>query len=146
MTKDGGIKKVIIPVDGSGASENAFHTGIELAEKYGAEILLLNVVDATEMIDPINKMMISDEYRKAIKEKGEELLASLAAEIPKTMSHKEMVLIGVPGPMIAALANEEEGTAVVMGNSGKGALSSFITGSVSLYVVHHAKGPVVIIK
>ena len=48
--------------------------------------------------------------------------------------------------MIAALVNEEEGTAVVMGNSGKGALSSFITGSVSLYVVHHAKGPVVIIK
>ena len=51
------IKKVIIPVDGSGASENAFHAGIELAGKYGAEILLLNVVDATEMIDPINKMM-----------------------------------------------------------------------------------------
>ena len=64
------IKKVIIPVDGSGASENAFHAGIELAGKYGAEILLLNVVDATEMIDPINKMMLSDEYRKAIKEKG----------------------------------------------------------------------------
>ena len=38
------IKKVIIPVDGSGASENAFHAGIELAGKYGAEILLLNVV------------------------------------------------------------------------------------------------------
>ena len=140
------IKKVIIPVDGSGASENAFHAGIELAEKYGAEILLLNVVDATEMIDPINKMMISDEYRKAIKEKGEELLASLAAEIPKAVSHKEMVLIGVPGPMIAGLANKDEDTAVVMGNSDKGSLSSFIMGSVSQYAVHHCKGPVVIVK
>ena len=140
------IKKVIIPVDGSEASVNAFHGGIELAEKYGAEILLLNVVDATEMIDPINKMMISDEYRKAIKEKGEELLASLVPEIPKTLAHKEMVLIGVPGPMIAGLANKEEGTVVVMGNSGKGSLSSFIMGSVSQYVIHHVKVPVLIIK
>lgn len=65
---------------------------------------------------------------KPLKKRGEELLASLVAEIPKTMSHKEMVLIGVPGPMIAALANEEEGTAVVMGNSGKGALSSLYYG------------------
>ena len=140
------IKKVIIPVDGSRASENAFHAGVELAGKYGAEILLLNVVDATEMIDPINKMMISDEYRKAIKEKGEELLAALSAEIPVGTVHKEMVLIGVPGPAISNLANKEEDTAVVMGNSGKNALSSFVMGSVSHYVVHHAKGPVVIVK
>ena len=38
------------------------------------------------------------------------------------------------------------GLQVVMGNSGKGAFSSFVTGSVSQYVIHHVKCPVLIVK
>ncbi|RGW38932.1 universal stress protein, partial [Megamonas funiformis] len=49
-------------------------------------------------------------------------------------------------PTIVRAVKELEADIVVMGNSGKGALSSFVTGSVSQYVMHHVECPVTIVK
>ena len=51
-----------------------------------------------------------------------------------------------PGHAIVQAAEEEEAGLVVMGTRGMGKICRTILGSVSDYVVHHAKCPVVIVR
>lgn len=59
---------------------------------------------------------------------------------------RRIVSIGVPGSSIIRTAEAEGADLIVMGNSGKGSVSSFVMGSVSHYTVHHAECPVLIVK
>jgi len=67
-------------------------------------------------------------------------------QIPETIRFTPIIRTGVPGSVITSLVDEENIDLIIMGNSGKGSLSSFIMGSVSQYVIHHVKVPVLIIK
>jgi nucleotide-binding universal stress UspA family protein len=52
--------------------------------------------------------------------------------------------MGEPGSAILQIAAEENASMIVMGTRGKGMLRRTILGSVSDYVLHHAKIPVII--
>lgn len=67
-------------------------------------------------------------------------------QIPQGLPFTPIIRTGVPGSVITSLVDEENIDLIIMGNSGKGSLSSFIMGSVSQYVIHHVKVPVLIIK
>ena len=51
---------------------------------------------------------------------------------------------GNPGEAIVKIAEDENATMIVMGTRGLGVIRRTILGSVSDYVVHHAKCPVLI--
>ena len=111
-------KKILVPVDGSEPANRAFHIALDLAAK-----------DNT-----------------TIKRKGKALITKLEKEIPESIPHSTEIHVGLPGQMIASVAKEGHFDLIIMGNSGKGALDAFVTGSVSQYVIHHANCPVMIVK
>ena len=47
------MKKILVPIDGSSASENAAEKAVELANKYGSEVTFISVVD-TRFVDMYN--------------------------------------------------------------------------------------------
>lgn len=139
------LKKILVPVDGSKSSEKAYRYGLKLAAPFEAEIILLYVVDVNESIYPIFRVGIDQAQFANVKQEGEALVKRLAGEAENTPV-KTMVEIGLPGSAICQYAKDLEADMIVMGNSGKGAVSSFVMGSVSQYVIHHTKSPVLIVK
>jgi len=81
-----------------------------------------------------------------IKKKAESMMEAAKAEVPEGVTCSTRVETGIPGSAIASIVEEEKIDMVVMGNSGKGAVSSFVMGSVSQYVIHHVKCPVLVVK
>ena len=74
------------------------------------------------------------------------MLATLKETVPSDVDLEAEVENGIPGMVISNMVEDEKIDIVVMGNSGKGAVSSFIMGSVSQYVIHHVKCPVLVVK
>ena len=127
------IKKILVPVDGSDASKRAFKMAIDVAKVHGAELVVTCIADVSEAAYPIMGVTLDKNGFINIKAKAERLLAALKEEIPIELDYEEIV--------------EQQGIdMVVIGNSGKGAVSSFVMGSVSQYVIHHVKCPVLVVK
>lgn len=127
------IKKILVPVDGSDASKRAFKMAIDVAKVYGAKLVVTCIADVSEAAYPIMGVTLDKNGFINIKAKAERLLAALKEEIPSELDYEEIV--------------EQQGIdMVVIGNSGKGAVSSFVMGSVSQYVIHHVKCPVLVVK
>ena len=139
------FKKILVPVDGSEAAGNALHYAVNMARNHGSSITLISVVDANDLLRETNDVMLTDEFMETLKVEGKEIVAQAAKDIPEEIPHDEVTVLGTPGYLIAKHAEEEGVDLIVMGNSGKGAFSSFVTGSVSQYVIHHVKCPVKLI-
>ena len=129
------FKKILVPVDGSDPSMNAFHCALDLAKAHKTEMILLYVIDANEMFYATNQVMLSGEFFETMKGVGTKLIEKLESELPEDVPHKSICVVGIPGETASDIAK-----------SGKGAFNAFVTGSVSQYVIHHVECPVLIVK
>ena len=136
------FKKILVPVDGSGTADNALRYGVEMAKTYEARLFVTVVADIGEAAYPLMQVNLD----RNGKEKAEAVMERVKKQIPQDVNFTPIIRTGVPGNVITSLVDEEGIDLVIMGNSGKGSLSSFIMGSVSQYVIHHVKVPVLIIK
>lgn len=140
------FKKILVPVDGSGTADNALRYGVEMAKTYEARLFVTVVADIGEAAYPLMQVNLDRNGFASIKEKSEAVMERVKKQIPQDINFTPIIRTGVPGNVITSLVDEESIDLVIMGNSGKGSLSSFIMGSVSQYVIHHVKVPVLIIK
>lgn len=140
------FKKILVPVDGSGTADNALRYGVEMAKTYEARLFITVVADIGEAAYPLMQVNLDRNGFASIKEKSEAVMERVKKQIPQDVNFTPIIRTGVPGNVITSLVDEEGIDLVIMGNSGKGSLSSFIMGSVSQYVIHHVKVPVLIIK
>jgi len=125
-------QNVLLPVDGSQESIDAFKTGIQQAKTWGSDIYLVQVhsEDSTETkIDGTNSFLASlEDY----------------ANKQGVFLHKELVY-GDPRLEIAEnLVDRWDIDLIVMGATGKGTIAKMIIGSVTTYVVRQAKCDVLI--
>ena len=140
------FKKILVPVDGSGAADNALRCGVDMARTYNAALYVLAAADVSEAAYPLMQVNLDRTGFSSVKEKAEAVMEKAKQQIPEDVPFTPITRAGIPGNVIADLVKEESIDLIVMGNSGKGSLSSFIMGSVSQYVIHHVKIPVMIIK
>ena len=54
------IKKILVPIDGSDASERAFSYAVAFAKKTAAELILLYVVDADVLMYPVYRVSLAE--------------------------------------------------------------------------------------
>ena len=104
------------------------------------------MVDVDTLMYPVYRVSLAETDTASVKKKGEDILALYAQDAPEDVKVRRIVSIGVPGSSIIRTAEAEGADLIVMGNSGKGSVSSFVMGSVSHYTVHHAECPVLIVK
>ena len=140
------FKKILVPVDGSGTAYNALRYGVEMAKTYEARLFVTVGADIGEAAYPLMQVNLDRNGFASVKEKAEAVMERVKKQIPQDVNFTPIIRTGVPGNVITSLVDEESIDLVIMGNSGKGSLSSFIMGSVSQYVIHHVKVPVLIIK
>lgn len=140
------FKKILVPVDGSDAANHALQYGFRMAETHGAFLYVLAVADVGEAAYPLMHVNLNRNGFSSVKEKAEAFMNTLKTKMPADAKWEPVIRVGIPGNVITSMVEDEDIDLVIMGNSGKGSISSFIMGSVSQYVIHHVKVPVMIIK
>jgi nucleotide-binding universal stress UspA family protein len=153
------FKKILIALGDSAESQAILTTGLTLAEKIGAEILLLNVINPLTptgfsplvggMFPMVNQIAL-DQYAKEWREyeqRGIEQLQTYAAQAQERGVQVEISQnFGNSGSMICEVAKNWSADAIVMGRNQKSMLSEIFLGSTSNYVLHHAPCSVMVIQ
>ena len=121
------LSKIVVPHDGSGASDRALDKAIELAKALGSEVVLVNVVDDRFIPPSTTLAFISDktsleeaktnivEYLK----KASEVMLKDKLEKAKFegVSIRHVLVVGSPSDEITKIAQDEKAGLIIMGKS-----------------------------
>jgi nucleotide-binding universal stress UspA family protein len=143
------ISSILVPIDGSEPSVRALAYAGSLASRIGASVTGIYVIDPDKVSEqqPFNiNFGAFDPNLEPSKKAASDYLDELKEHLPDNVPFSKEIAVGYPEKTIVRFADQKKIDLIVMGNSGKGAASSFITGSVSYYTIHHAKCPVLIVK
>jgi len=135
--------RILLPTDGSEASDRAVAQAIGLARETGARLHVLYVVEDI----PYAPEMMDDEVESQLRETGEKVLSSLReradeAGIEVVAELRE----GAPHAAILEYADEADVDLVVMGTHGRSGLDRYLLGSVTERVVRTADVPVLTVR
>ena len=141
-------RKIIVPTDFSECSKLAIEPAVELARRFGGEILLCHVVEP-----PIYPAMfegaslVLPHYDEELRKQLETHLSKLRAEwIPSDIVVREMLREGSPVAEIAALAKEETADLIVVATHGHTGIKHALLGSVAEQIVRTAPCPVLSVR
>ena len=137
------IKKILVPIDGSKNSLRGLDEAIYLARQCNAIIVGLNVIKVPPGI-VLNKKKLESGSLKAVQ---------MLMDAAKTKSGRHGVQFNYkiikgadPGYDIVQYSENHKNDLIVIGARGLGAIKETFLGSVSNYVLHKSKIPVLIIK
>ncbi len=140
-------KKILVPLDGSELAKKALDEAEKLANCFGAEIVLFEVVPfmpiygSPELVTPL----IVDEKQK---EAVEKYLVNLSDELKKKGLKATAVV--KTGQQVAVeiidFAKECGANLIVMCTHGRSGISRWVLGSVALKVLTRAETPILLIR
>ena len=143
------LRRILVPTDFSKHSENALKYAVAFAEKFGAELHLLHVVqdlalfvpdavgNAPPVVPPIDQLTaaVRESLQRVIREHGLERFR-VCPEVRE----------GTPFYEIIQCAREKDVDLIVMGTHGRSGLAHVLLGSVSEKVVRKAPCPVLTVR
>jgi nucleotide-binding universal stress UspA family protein len=135
---------ILLPTDGSAATERAVEHAVDLARTYDATIHALYVIDAgmyssLEAGADIVIDALEDEGRAAV-ESVEREAAEAGVEVETTVTS------GTAHQTILDYADEVDADLIVMGTHGRTGLNRYLLGSVTERVVRTAEVPVLTVR
>ncbi|QCC47896.1 universal stress protein [Halobellus limi] len=135
---------ILVPTDGSAASEGAVDHAIELAKQYDATLHALYVVDT----GAYSAMEVgSDIVIEALQEEGNQAVDRVASEADEAgVAVETSVRTGIAHRSIVEYVSEEGIDLVVMGTHGRTGVGRFLLGSVAEKVVRTADAPVMTVR
>lgn len=137
------MEKILIPVDGSDSSERALGKAIELANALKAKLIFLYVANVNQLA--VNSCL-SAELLEAMNKAGDVVLTHAEESSSNGIETERVMETGSPAPVIIDVAEEHGVDLIVMGSRGLGLVKGVLLGSVSQYVVEHAKCAVMVVK
>jgi nucleotide-binding universal stress UspA family protein len=142
------ISKILIPVDGSEASLAAHRLALATARVFGAEVILLYVVDASAL-DEIVRLSGRERPHllREMQESGVKLLQSLSQEAQQQgVAARVDIQTGMPDEVILDEAIRQEVNLIVMGKIGRKRHRRSLLGSVTERILEAADLPVLVVS
>ncbi|KRL95058.1 universal stress protein [Limosilactobacillus equigenerosi] len=143
-------KRILVPVDGSEATESVVAQAISLARAYHAQLDLLNVIQVAQFSDGlVSSMSLSQDQTQTLVTTTTDQLndlrqAALDAGVSDVDIH---IRFGNPKQVIAHdFIEDHHNDLVVIGSTGLSAVERWIVGSVTSYVMKNAAADVVVVK
>ena len=142
------MKKILVAVDFSPASEQAVRTALVLGEKFESSLLLLHVIH-----DPANAPGFY-----AAKKAGKKVLRNMeaaaremmdefvAAQMKDWEAFEARIIPGLPANEVVKTARKDKVDLIVMGTQGHGALRRLMVGSVTDKVLRSCSCPVLVVQ
>ncbi len=147
------FKKILLPTDGSEASDRAGEFAISSADPNGSEIIVLNVIDVDYLKSLPQRDLIKkiddhlwEEGKKALEKFKNKIKDDKCAGNCKNIKLITMIKEGKPEDVILKTASDEGVDHIIMGKSGKDSLEKFLVGSTTERVVRDAKVPVSVVS
>lgn len=142
------MKKLLVPVDGSQAALRALAVALELAKANAqATLHLVHCHEEPLLYGEVAVYVPRDKIEAAQRAHSEAILDAAAAELEGLgVGYTREVLVGPPGPTIAAHAERLACDAIVMGRHGRSTLGDLLMGSVAMKVLHASKLPVMLVR
>ena len=156
------LKKILIATGDSPEAAEIFQSGLTLAEKYGAQISILHVINIFQSGVGVvsspwmggNYPMINDlavqQYQQQLQERERSGIARLESYAKQARARNIQAdifqNIGDAGRTICETAKNAAADLIVMGRNQKSLLSEIFLGSTSNYVLHHAPCSVLVIQ
>lgn len=135
-------KRILVALDGSQIAEASLPVAVELGQKLGAEIILIQVC---EIFALMKKDKAAEE--KTLKENAIEYLDCLVCKLePQGVRIGSVVLSGKPSMEICNYAKNNQVDLIIMTTHGLGGFTGWAVGSVSEKVVRHAAMPVLLLR
>jgi nucleotide-binding universal stress UspA family protein len=142
------IRQILAPTDFSESSKQAVAYAYELAQTFGAKLLLLHVVELP--VYPVEVFLPSTEGTTLFDDLERQAHLDLAQLLPKaqdgTVEVRCQAVAGTPYDKIIEVAGAEKVDLIVMATHGRTGLSHLVMGSVAERVVRMAPCPVLTIR
>lgn len=138
-------RTVIVPLDGSDASEVALPIARQLRERLGGPLKLLSVVEVNVEFDAwIETAPFSlDEELDDWLDERRAYLNEIAARVGEGVETE--IRVGRPADELRTCIEEAVDAIVVMASHGRGGIQQVVLGSVAMSVVHNVHHPVVVV-
>jgi nucleotide-binding universal stress UspA family protein len=147
--------KILVALDRSSMGKQVFEHALALAKSTGASLMLLHVLSAEEEGSPYAPILSNFDYYPGVgsqsfehyqkqwdkfKDQGVQMLQSFCAQANTAGVNTEFTQqLGSPGRIICQLAANWGADLIVMGRRGRSGITELFLGSVSNYVLHHAR-------
>jgi universal stress protein A len=141
------LKNVLVPIDFSEFSRRALEYALPLAEKFGAKIILVHVVEPA--FYPENTMIPveTEDLNTIMLQEGQKMLDQLGTEkIKPEIDSQKTVAIGRPYNEIISTAESVQADLIIMATHGYTGLKHMLMGSTAERVVRHAPCPVLVVR
>jgi nucleotide-binding universal stress UspA family protein len=138
------VRRILVPVDFSAGSDAAVQWAQALGDAFGAELVLLHVMDSSVssmvggpggVLAPPPPAALFEEMRRD----AQKALEAVGARVPGAV---QVLREGSPRQEILNAADELKADLIVMGTHGRTGLAHLLFGSVAEHVVRHARVPV----
>ena len=142
------FKKIVCPTDFSEPACKAIKAAGEMAEKFSAELILLNVVGPVPVLETPTGLAGFDvaAYQQELTASAESSLQMrLEKHIPSSVVARTLVVHGEAAHEVVRVANEEGADLIVVSTHGESGWRHRIFGSVTEKVIRHAQCPVLTI-
>jgi nucleotide-binding universal stress UspA family protein len=143
------IKKILVAYDNGDKAQKALETAIEIAGGNKAEIYLLVSVKMPEFISTVADPGMLQKLEGQSREYFTEILKEPEERVRKEgIPVFSVILQERPGEAIVRYAEKEGMDLIIIGSANRGKLERLLLGlgSVSTYVLQHARCPVLVIK
>jgi len=139
---------ILIPTDGSDAATTAARYGLVLAERVGATVHVLSVVDpdrfVTDAVGDVDDLV--RRQRALLTDRAREAVERVEAEGPASVEIRTHVVEGRPARVLAAAVDDYDADLVAMGTHGRSGVDRFLFGSLAERTLRTAHVPVLAVR
>lgn len=143
------LSRILVPTDFSDYSRAALEYGCAVAEKFGAELHLLHVLqDLVGLVpEPGLAFPPPGDYMRELQASADRALDELPGPLaPEGLSIERATRQGPPFVEIVRYAREAEIDLIVLGTHGRSGLAHMLLGSVAEKVIRKAPCPVLTVR
>ena len=137
-------RKILVAVDGSDSSKNAFRQACRIARDDKSWITVLTAIPLFE--DQFDVLSMKEKVTRTLREEGDKILAGIKKVAEEEDAYiRQIIKEGSPFEVILNSAEENNYDLIVMGRRGISHLERALVGSVTAGVVAHSSRDVLVI-
>lgn len=142
------FSKIMVAIDFSDSSDNAFQAALMLAEKFSARLLIMHVINEPVDLRGFYVPHISfDKLEEEIEEGAKKLMETFCRQHIKGFDDFETIIApGIPYETIISRASDEGAELIVIGTHGRTGLDHVLFGSTAEKVVRKSPLPVLTVR
>ena len=135
---------ILVPVDGTDVSDLALDTAKKMAAKFNSKIVVLNAVDFVNRGSIHESSDYDPVVQETLQKRGNRILEDTNAKL-QGFNFETIPALGHAGDAIITYCENNEVDLIIMATRSATKIRRFVIGSVTNYVIHHTKVPVLAI-